>query len=118
MFVFRFNECFIESKKKKGFIGQASEALILKLVNIAIRAQTMNSKPILHANLFLKFNTAIKIIITNTELLIIGISYAIQEINFTTIVNNRIAVKILVVILQVSSRKNTQNGSGIKEVAD
>lgn len=99
LFVFKPKECFIESKKKNGFITQASDAPILKFVNIAIIAQTINSKPKLHTNLFLKFNTTIKTIITNTELLFMGMSYAIHEINFNRKLNDRIAVKTLVVIL-------------------
>ncbi len=102
LFVFNLNEYFMESKKKNGFIDQASEAPILKFVNIAIIAQTMNSKPKFHVNLFLKFSTVIKTIITNTELLFTGMSNEIQEINFTIIVNDRIPVKILVVIILVS----------------
>ena len=89
----------MESKKKKGFIVQAFEAPILKFVNIAIIAQAMKSSPKFQVNLFLKLSIAIKIRITKTELLFIGISMIIQQRNFAVKINVKNAVKILVVIL-------------------
>ena len=74
LLVFKCNECFIESKKKNGLIGQASEVPILKFMKIAIKADIKKSNPKPQVNLFLKLIRIIKTKITKTELLFIGIS--------------------------------------------
>jgi hypothetical protein len=106
LLVFKCNECFIESKKKNGFIGQASEAPILKLIKIAIKADIKKNNPKPQVNLFLKLINRIKTKITKTELLFIGISYNCQESNFKTNNMESNPDKILVIIL--SNRIITQ----------
>jgi len=106
LLVFKCNECFIESKKKNGFIGQASEVPILKLIKISIKADIKKNNPKPQVNLFLKLINRIKTKITKTELLFIGISYNCQESNFKTNIMESNPDKILVIIL--SNRIITQ----------
>ena len=102
LLVFISNECFIESRKKNGFIGQTSEAPILKLIKIAIKADIKKNNPKPQVNLFLKLINIIKTKITKTELLFIGISYNCQESNFKTNIMESNPDKILVIILSNS----------------
>jgi hypothetical protein len=74
LLVFKCNECFIESKKKNGLMGQASMAPILRLMKIAIKDNIKKNKPKPQVNLFLTLIKKIKNKITKMELLFIGIS--------------------------------------------